>query len=48
MSNKNKYQKPTMTEVKMKHQHLLNGDSDTGSESGVESRQYRSNWDDKE
>jgi hypothetical protein len=50
MSNKNKYQKPTMTEVKMKHQHLLNGDSDTdtGSDGGVNSRQYRSNWDDKE
>ena len=48
MSNKNKYQKPTMTEVKMKHQHLLNGDSDTGSYEGTLSRQYRSTWDDKE
>lgn len=48
MSNKNKYQKPTMTEVKMKHQHLLNGDSDTGTDGPSGSRQYRSTWDDKE
>ena len=32
----------------MKHQHLLNGDSDTGSDGDTLSRQYRSNWDDKE
>ena len=34
----------------MKHQHLLNGDSDTdtGLDSGSGSRQYRSTWDDKE
>ena len=50
MSNKNKYQKPTMTEVKMKHQHLMqdNSDENTGSSEGTLSRQYRSTWDDKE
>ena len=39
------YKKPSIVIVKLQHQSMI---ADTGGIGPVHSRQYRSNWDDKE